>query len=365
MQRYFYIQFNFITMVIFFLVTLVSAQITIQNNEYDISYGTKHVLYSAEDTTEGGFTVNVGTTGGPQTWTFTEEQFHDGYLDEFTVVDPATTPFHEDLPGSNNVWYASYGGDSAYVYQYFTLTSDAFFFDAMVISDGDSSLIIAAEPSEQIIKFPAQMGTNWTNNYVEFYGIEDFGLKDSTSSISTIDAWGTITVPAGTFDCLRIREDKISYSTLIFFGIPIGVDTSTSISYMWVGKKYGMLASITSQQDETDPNFTKASDVSIRYNVATSIADDSNYLKTFELFQNYPNPFNPLTTISYQLTKASHVELIVYNSLGEKMEMLVNAYQSPGLKNLKWNAGTNPSGVYFYELITTEGSSKRKMIILK
>ena len=126
-----------------------------------------------------------------------------------------------------------------------------------------------------------------------------------------------------------------------------------------------MLASITSQQDETDPNFTKASDVSIRHTVTTGIVDNSNYLKNFELFQNYPNPFNPLTTISYQLTHGSHVELVIYNSLGEKIDRLVNEFQSPGIKNIKWNAGTNPSGVYFYELITTEGSSKRKMIILK
>ncbi|MBN1407859.1 MAG: T9SS type A sorting domain-containing protein [Calditrichaceae bacterium] len=367
MKKYFNLQYITFMLVIFILATLVSAQITIQSSEYNIAYGTEHNLYSAEDSVGDGFDVNVGTIGGSQTWTFTLEQFPDGYFEKFTVVDPETTPFHEYLPNSNNVWHNFYEDDttSLYQYQYFTLTSDALFFDAMIISDGDSSIIMAPEPSEQVIKFPAQMGASWTNNYVEEFEIGDFGVKDSTSSVSTIDAWGAITIPAGTFDCLRVREDKTSYASLILFGIPMGVDTSTSISYMWIGKQYGMLASITSQQDETNPDFTKASNVSIRYSVATDIVGNNNHIQNFELFQNYPNPFNPVTTISYQLTKASHVELIIYNSLGEKMETLVNEYQSPGLKNLKWNAGTNPSGVYFYELITTEGGMKRKMILLK
>ncbi|MEJ2543654.1 MAG: hypothetical protein P8Y99_06270, partial [Calditrichaceae bacterium] len=73
----------FLKVYIFVLILAISikAQITIQSSEYDITLGTTHTLYSAEDTTEAGFTVNVGTTGGPQTWTFTEEQFPDGYFE--------------------------------------------------------------------------------------------------------------------------------------------------------------------------------------------------------------------------------------------------------------------------------------------
>jgi hypothetical protein len=357
----------FSNMLILFIFTNMSrSQITIESNEYNIDIGTKHFLYSSEDTVGDGFDVNVGSAGGPQTWTFTLEQFPNGYTNEFTVVDPTSTPFHGYLPESNNVWYVYYPEDSASIYQYFTLTGDALYRDAMIINHGDSSVIMAPEPSEKIISFPAHLGINWTNNYEEEYIFGDFGLIDSTSSVSTIDAWGTINIPAGSFDCLRVREEKTSFLTVFFFGIPIPGDTTTSISYMWIGKKYGILAGITSDTNETDLSFTKAIDVTLRSNIETAIADNKPYdIRTFRLYQNYPNPFNSVTTITYNLTQPSHVELIIYNTLGQEIATIVKEFQSPGFKQIKWDAGNNPSGIYLFYLTCGKESDIRKMVLIK
>jgi hypothetical protein len=90
----------------------------------------------------------------------------------------------------------------------------------------------------------------------------------------------------------------------------------------------------------------------------------------FELFQNYPNPFNPSTTVSYQLTANSRVNLKIYNMLGQEVESLVDGDRLAGYQQEVWNATRYSSGVYIYSLVATDdhGSqqvARKRMLLLK
>ncbi len=86
----------------------------------------------------------------------------------------------------------------------------------------------------------------------------------------------------------------------------------------------------------------------------------------FALFQNYPNPFNPKTVINWQLPVSSHVELSIYNILGQKVVTLINKQQSAGRYKIEWDSSGFASGIYLYELRTDNGYKKcKKLIVLK
>ena len=86
----------------------------------------------------------------------------------------------------------------------------------------------------------------------------------------------------------------------------------------------------------------------------------------FELYQNYPNPFNPSTTIRYRTSESGRVKITVYNSLGEKVQLVTDSWHSAGTHSVKFDARNFPAGVYFYNLSTDNGASQsRKMILLK
>jgi len=90
----------------------------------------------------------------------------------------------------------------------------------------------------------------------------------------------------------------------------------------------------------------------------------------FALHQNYPNPFNPITTIKYELPKATWVELVIYNILGQKVKELVNEHQDPGVYSINWDGRSQEgvivaSGIYLYMIRTPQLSQTKKMIILK
>ena len=86
--------------------------------------------------------------------------------------------------------------------------------------------------------------------------------------------------------------------------------------------------------------------------------------------QNYPNPFNPSTSISFGLSAATQVKIVIYNMLGQKVTGLVDELMPAGTHRIIWN-GTDqfgkpvPSGVYFYRIEAGSLNESRKMLLLK
>ena len=98
--------------------------------------------------------------------------------------------------------------------------------------------------------------------------------------------------------------------------------------------------------------------------------DEGILPEVFALHQNYPNPFNPVTTIQYDVPEQSHVRMEIYNVLGQKVAVIVNAIQDPGFHAVRWN-GTNmygnplSSGMYFYHIQAGDFRSIKKLILVK
>ena len=93
--------------------------------------------------------------------------------------------------------------------------------------------------------------------------------------------------------------------------------------------------------------------------------EDNQVPATFQLSQNYPNPFNPSTTIEFTLPERSFVKLVIFNTLGQEVAVLVNEERGAGTHRIVWNAGEFPSGIYLYRLETKNFVSSRKMLLVK
>ena len=97
------------------------------------------------------------------------------------------------------------------------------------------------------------------------------------------------------------------------------------------------------------------SKVEMVYMPITDIDEESVAISKFSLSQNYPNPFNPSTTIKYSIPSVENanfrsVQLKVYDVLGREVATLVNKEQQPGNYEVKFNASSLTSGVYFYRI---------------
>ena len=114
-------------------------------------------------------------------------------------------------------------------------------------------------------------------------------------------------------------------------------------------------------------------DGSFEYSKIVSIA---NSIPTeFELYQNYPNPFNPATEIKFTVptvavadalnASTTNVLVTVYDLLGNEITSLIDEQKPSGTYEVVWDAGNQPSGIYFYKIEANNFSKTMKMILLK
>jgi len=55
------------------------------------------------------------------------------------------------------------------------------------------------------------------------------------------------------------------------------------------------------------------------------------------LHQNYPNPFNTETTIYFELSEKSFINLIIYNILGQEIQVLLKEEKIGGRYFIRWD----------------------------
>jgi hypothetical protein len=100
-------------------------------------------------------------------------------------------------------------------------------------------------------------------------------------------------------------------------------------------------------------------------NITVGVRSANQVVHSFELGQNYPNPFNPSTLISFTLSKPSHIKLVVSDLLGREVKVLADGYAGSGKHVEVFNGANNPTGVYFYTLITPSAKITKKMFLIK
>lgn len=92
--------------------------------------------------------------------------------------------------------------------------------------------------------------------------------------------------------------------------------------------------------------------------------------RRFTAHPAYPNPFNPSTTIAFDLPRAASVSLRIHDAAGRLVRQLVAGDLDAGRHQVVWNGADRagrrlPSGVYFYRLVTPEGSATRAMTMVQ
>jgi hypothetical protein len=86
---------------------------------------------------------------------------------------------------------------------------------------------------------------------------------------------------------------------------------------------------------------------------------------SFAINRVYPNPFNPVTTLELALPRDGHLNLRVYNLLGQEVATLVDGRQNGGMTRVAFDGSALSTGMYL-AVADFEGQTRvHKMLLVK
>jgi hypothetical protein len=84
----------------------------------------------------------------------------------------------------------------------------------------------------------------------------------------------------------------------------------------------------------------------------------------FALSQNYPNPFSGRTRVTFETPAAGPVRLAVYDALGRRVAVLVDATLPADRHTAEWDAAGLASGVYLIRLQAGEQRATLRALVV-
>jgi hypothetical protein len=90
----------------------------------------------------------------------------------------------------------------------------------------------------------------------------------------------------------------------------------------------------------------------------------------FSLSKNYPNPFNPTTNMVIGLPVAGHVDVEVFDILGQKIKTILSEDRAAGFHTIEWNGLTEKyiqasTGMYFVKMTSGKFNAVQKIMLMK
>jgi len=224
---------------------------------------------------------------------------------------------------------------------------------------------------------------NWKTSVATIYGPTSRYAALNSSPLASARFYTTLK-KSGTYEIFEIVPKTVNSTNDALYEVKIdgvvkasyhvdqneGSGNWVSIGQLFLPADTDIELRVTDTGNNTHSNGLVIRTDAVRFQLieeGTAIDDPNNkqLVSTFRLEQNFPNPFNPTTDIRYQIPMISHIDLTIYNALGQKVRTLVNRRQDTGKYTVKFDATGLASGVYYYKLSAGSFVQVRKLIILK
>ncbi|HAN76414.1 MAG TPA: hypothetical protein DCQ31_00905 [Bacteroidales bacterium] len=228
---------------------------------------------------------------------------------------------------------------------------------------GIESIIMFNEPIVQM-RYPFAFGEKISGIFTGS-GMYNSVISSNIKGDYTIEAdgQGTLLLPGGVKlqNVLRIKSVRNTIE------VTACSHTETkALKYSWfiAGERYPVAVTLINSTYTSGLGITESK--SSYYNDKIKQTTNLPELNLFEKIQlsAYPNPYNEETTISYNLSKPTTVDISVYNNNGQKVHTLLSGELQQGKQQINFNGralGLN-SGIYYIHFLSNSHSELLKLV---
>lgn len=345
------------------------AQITIDQNDMP----TVNDVFRISTTTNIGGT-NPALTDTNYLWDYSSLTAAAQRVDTYGPV--TSTPFAYQLYFNNGILYpkhkASYavpGQDISLgtvsmknVYNFFKNSSSAY--DAVGFGAEIQGLPLSVknDPIDRLYTFPLNY-MNTDSGMAQFaLSVPNMGyFGEEIIRVDTVDGWGTVKTPFGTFSAIRVKstvyrtDTTYINSTSMGFKIPRPVETE----YKWLAKGMGIpVLTIIDRGLSTQVEYLD----SLRNVPQVAVEENEEPVQSLDV---YPNPVKSAFVVDIDLNGRSNVEMAIYDLLGNIVYTENKGQYHRG--NVKWVVNTNDIGLtsnmYFLKITVNNRVFTKKLMV--
>ncbi len=360
--------------------TVATAQIQLTRSSIELFLNAEFTNTSATSSEVEKILQLLEIKGGVQTWDFTDLEMDvtmtgDGRIETFSSAVGTPGEGDEHFEQATHVSRSEanikgiINGEEVEVtftsYEFSIITDEAYTILGAAVPDflvpDEMEMLIYDRPGQVKYVFPVTYESAWGSEYEEQ---SIFGGFDNTLDYIeevTVDGWGEIITPHGTFEVLRVsRLSKIDFGFFVMESLEVDFVNENGLPLATIS------VGIDPLTGEYDTGEVEASLNVITTSTSAPREPAPELPARLTLHQNYPNPFNPSTQITYDLAEASIVSLEMYSLTGTRVQSVIDSrYQQAGTHTVTVDASHLASGIYFYQLRAGGQVLTRQMALVK
>lgn len=339
------------------------SQITVTDNDI-ISVG--DIIYEASDYSTGSAIV-ISNAGANQIWDFSSLQALE--IDTIEVLSPVGTPFESLHPNANlcvniddELLYLEKNPNILQMVGYGNVPANMMMLPLPLTygltHQGSPNTVM---DSVLVNMFFADSLAPYISMNPMYDQIDSLNIKAVITSHFNIDAWGTITIPSGSFDALRLHVEEINTTeAFVYCSNSAGLggawypmppqffptETETGNRYEWWSNH--ALAKFRILELQLD-SLNNVSEAIFLHGTSTSVDDihETN-------FKIYPNPTSEKLVITSDLNECEYILFDMHGRL-----VLRNQFIAETSLSLDGMA----KGVYYITLKTEDLELTKKVVI--